>query len=287
MKKIKIMTDSASDITLADAEKYGIHIIPINLTIDEKNVKDRYDITIEEFYEYLGTHSEIPKTSQVTVSEHIDEFKKFSDDYAVIYVPISSKGSGSYQSACLAKSEIEDENPDTDITIIDSMSYSYGYGYWVMEAAKMAENGASKEEIVEMIKTGLDTNGIILAPLTLDYLVKGGRISPTAKIIANVLDLNPIMSIEDGLVNSRDKVRGKKKVIAKMVDIINEEADHESEKPIIIMHGMLPEIAEKMKEKLLEKTDFKNVIFGEIGSCIGIHTGPGAYAFIYPKKPNN
>lgn len=284
MDKIKIITDSASDITLSDAEKYGIHIIPINLTIGGKSIKDRYDITTEEFYEYLETHSEIPKTSQITVSEHIDEFKKFSDEYSIIYVPISSKGSGSFQSANLAKNEILEENPNADITIIDSMSYSYGYGYWVLKAAEMVQNGATKEEIIAMIKQGLETNGIILAPLTLDYLVKGGRISSTAKIIANVLDINPIMSIEDGLVNSRDKVRGKKKVIAKMVDIINEDADCESEKPIIIMHGMLPEIAEKMKEKLLEKTDFKNIIFGEIGSCIGIHTGPGAFAYIYPKK---
>lgn len=284
MDKIKIMTDSASDITLADAEKYGIHIIPINLTIDGKSIKDRFDITIEEFYDYLETHSEIPKTSQITVNDHLEEFKKFSDEYSIIYVPISSKGSGSFQSANIAKNEILEDNPNADITIIDSMSYSYGYGYWVLEAAKMVQNGAKKDEIVSMIKKGLATNSILLAPLTLDYLVKGGRISSTAKIFANVLDINPIMAIEGGLVTSRDKIRGKKKVISKMVDILNEEADHSSDKPIIIMHGMLPEIAQKMKEKLLEKTEFKNVITAEIGPCIGIHTGPGAYAFIYPKK---
>lgn len=284
MDKIKIMTDSASDITLADAEKYGIHIIPINLTIDGKSIKDRFDITIEEFYDYLETHSEIPKTSQITVNDHLEEFKKFSDEYSIIYVPISSKGSGSFQSANIAKNEILEDNPNADITIIDSMSYSYGYGYWVLEAAKMVQNGAKKDEIVSMIEKGLATNSILLAPLTLDYLVKGGRISSTAKIFANVLDINPIMAIEGGLVTSRDKIRGKKKVISKMVDILNEEADHSSDKPIIIMHGMLPEIAQKMKEKLLEKTEFKNVITAEIGPCIGIHTGPGAYAFIYPKK---
>lgn len=284
MDKIKIMTDSASDITLEDAEKYGIHIIPINLTIDGKSIKDRYDITIGEFYDYLETHSEIPKTSQITVNDHLEEFKKFSDEYSIIYVPISSKGSGSFQSANIAKNEILEDNPNADITIIDSMSYSYGYGYWVLEAAKMVQNGAKKDEIVSMIEKGLATNSILLAPLTLDYLVKGGRISSTAKIFANVLDINPIMAIEGGLVTSRDKIRGKKKVISKMVDILNEEADHSSDKPIIIMHGMLPEIAQKMKEKLLEKTEFKNVITAEIGPCIGIHTGPGAYAFIYPKK---
>ncbi len=284
MDKIKIMTDSASDITLEDAEKYGIHIIPINLTIDGKSIKDRYDITIGEFYDYLATHDEIPKTSQITVNEHLEEFKKFSDEYSIIYVPISSKGSGSFQSAVIAKNEIMEENPDADITIIDSMSYSYGYGYWVLEAAKMVQNGATKEEIISMIEEGLPSSGIILAPLTLDYLVKGGRISSTTKIIANVLDINPIMAIEDGLVTNRDKVRGKKKVISRMVDIINEEADLSSNRPIIIVHGMLPEIAQKMKEKLLEKTGFKNVITAEIGPCIGIHTGPGAYAFIYPIK---
>lgn len=284
MDKIKIITDSASDLSLETAKKYGIHIIPINITLGSKSVKDKYEISNEQFYEYMKSGNEIPKTSQITVAEHIDEFKKFSDDFSVIYVPISSKGSGTYQSAVIARETILEENPDTDITIVDPLLFSYGYGYWVIEAAKMADAGCGVDEIVAMLKDRFARTEIILSVESLDYLQKGGRISPAAKILANVLDISPILTIEDGLVMNRDKVRGRKKIIAKMVDIVNENADHDCGQKIIIMQGNVPEKAEKMRETLLERTDFKDTVTAEIGPCIGTHTGPGAFAFVYLKK---
>ena len=284
MNKIKIMTDTASDISLETAEKYGIHLIPLNLMLDGKAVKDKYEISNKEFYEYLESSDEIPKTAQISVGEHIDEFKKFSDEYSIIYVPLSSKASGTNQSAHLAKNEIIEENPDADITIVDSMSFSYGYGYWVLKAAKMAADGASKEEIVDMLEDRFSRTNILFAVDTLEYLKKGGRISSTAKIVADILDITPILTIEDGLVVSRDKIRGKKKIIPKMLEILNNEADHDSQDPIMIIHGNNPEKAQFMKEKLLEKTDFTDTVFAEVGPCIGIHTGPGAHAYIYLRK---
>ena len=281
MKKIKLITDTASDITLETAKEYGIHLIPINLNIGGKAIKDKYEISNKEFYEYLETHDDIPKTAQISIGEHIDEFKKFVDEYSIIYVPISSKASGTNQSAQLAKNEILEENPDADITIVDSMSFSYCYGYWVIEAAKMAENGSSKEEIVEMLEDRLARTKAVFAVDTLDYLQKGGRISSTAKIVANVLDITPILAIEDGLVVSRDKIRGKKKVIPKMLEIVNEEAEKNTENTVIVIHGNNPEKAEFMREKLLEKTAFTNTVYAEVGPCIGIHTGPGAHAYVY------
>lgn len=284
MKKIKIITDTASDILLETAQQYGIHLIPINLTIGGKSLKDKYEISNKEFYDYLASNDEIPKTAQITVAEHIDEFKKFSNDYSIIYIPISSKGSGTYQSANIAKNEILEENPEADITIVDSMSFSYAYGFWVIKAAKMASEGASKEEILEMLEDRLSRTKVVFAVETLEYLQKGGRISPTAKIVANVLDINPLLAIEDGLIVSRDKIRGKKKIIPKMLEILNEEADPDSGEPIVIIQGNVPEKAELMKEKLLEKTAFTDVAFAEVGPCIGIHAGPGAYAYMYLKK---
>lgn len=284
MKKIKIITDTASDISLETAEKYGIHLIPINLIIGGKTVKDKYEITNDEFYDYITQNDEIPKTAQITAAEHIDEFKKFIDEYSVIYVTISSKGSGTFQSANIAKNEILEENPDAEITIVDSYSYSYGYGYWVIEAAKMAQNGARENEIIEMLKDRFAQTDIILAVDTLEYLQKGGRISPAAKIIANVLDITPILSIEDGLVMSRDKIRGRKKILPKMVDMLMDKANSDPEQTIVIMQACAADRAEKMKELILEKTPFRNIVTAEIGPCVGIHTGPGLIALIYMKK---
>lgn len=284
MKPIKIMTDTASDISLETAEKYGIHLMPINLTINGKEYKDRYDINPIEFFTMLPDCDEIPKTAQITVVEHMEEFKKFSDEYSIIHVTISGRASGTNQSAHLAANEIMDENPDADITILDPSSFSYGYGLYVIEAAKMAQEGKSKDEIIAYLEDRFEHCRVIFAPDTLEYLQKGGRISSKAKILANVLDINPILSIEEGLVMSKEKVRGKKKVIGKVADIVNEMADHGKPQTIAIMHANDPEKAEKVKAALMEKTGFEDYEIAILGPTIGIHAGPGAWGVIFQGK---
>lgn len=284
MKKIMISTDTASDISLETAEQYGINLIPINITIDGKEYKDRYDISPEKFYELLTESKEIPKTAQVTVLEHMEAFKKYVDEYIIIHVTISGSASGTNQSAHLAANEIMDENPDADITILDPSSFSYGYGQPVIEAAKMANECKTKEEIIAYLTERFEKCTIFFAPETLDYLQKGGRISPKAKILANVLDITPVLAIEEGLVMSKEKVRGKKKVIGKIADMVNETADHDKEQKIVIMHGNDPEKAQKVKQVLIEKTGFTDYEEHILGPTIGIHAGPGAFGVIFQGK---
>ncbi len=284
MKKVKITTDTASDISLETAEKYGIHLIPINLYINGKQLKDRYEISPKEFFEILPKCEEIPKTSQVTVTEHMDEFKKFADEYAIIHIPISANASGTFQSATLAANEIKDENPDADITVVDPASFSYGYGYYVVEAAKMVQEGKSKEEILSFLEDGFSHTKILFAPATLEYLKKGGRISSKAKILADVLDITPILTIEDGLVMSKDKVRGKKKVMGKIADMVNELMDKDHSQPFVIMHGNDEEKMIKFKEVLTERTGKTDFVIEELGPTIGLHAGPGAFGVIFRGK---
>ena len=125
MKKIKIITDTASDITLEKANEKDIHLIPINININGVTYKDRYDIDCEKFNKMLSESNEIPKTSQITVSEHYEEFKKFCDEYAIIYCCISAESSGTIQSANMAKQMILEENPDAQIYIVECHTFSY------------------------------------------------------------------------------------------------------------------------------------------------------------------
>lgn len=284
MKPIKITVDTASDISLETAEKYGIHLLPINLNIEGKEYKDRYDIDPVTFFENLPNYSEIPKTAQVSVAEHMEEFKKFSDEYSIIHVTISGAASGTNQSAHLAANEIMEENPDADITILDPSSFSYGYGLYVVEAAKMVQEGKTKEEIISYLEDMFAHCKIYFATDTLEYLKKGGRISAAAKIVADVLDISPILAIEGGLVVSKSKVRGRKKLPAKITDIIAEEIDKEKTKKIAIMHANDPAIAEKVRDLLIEKTGIEDYSIEILGPTIGIHAGPGAWGVIFQGK---
>lgn len=284
MKKIKISIDSASDISLETAKEYDINLIPINITIDGKSYKDRIDIEATEFLEMLPNCKEIPKTSQITVVEHMESFKSLADEYDIIHITISGDASGTNQSAHLAANELMDENPDYDITIVDPRTFSYGYGLYAIEAAKMAKKGKTKEEILNYLEDSYAHCKILFGIDTLDYLEKGGRISTKAKILANVLDISPILTIEEGLVVGKEKVRGKKKVIGKIADLAAEMINDDKEQTIAIMHANDTEKAEKVKEKLIEKTGVKNYVIECLGPTIGIHAGPGAFGIIFQGK---
>ncbi len=283
MKKIKIITDSGSDLTIETAEKYGIHLIPFTITIDDKSYIDKYELTTSELYNKMS-EGKSPKTSQITFAQHYDEFKKFVDEYSILYIPISAKASGSYQSAVLAAETIKEETPDAEITIIENNNFSYCYGYPAIKAAQMAEDGSTVDEICDMIKTSLDKTGVLFVVDDLTYLQRGGRISASAKIIGNVLDIKPILKIEDGLVSNLEKVRGSKKVLPKMISLFEELADTTSEKPVIIMHSSCPEKAKLYEDAIIEKTGFNNIITVELGATIGVHTGPGTIGIIFVNK---
>ncbi len=284
MKGIKIITDTASDITLELAKQKDIHLIPININIDGVSYKDRYDIDCEQFNKMLPGCKEMPKTAQITVSEHYDEFKKFSDEYSIVYCCISAKASGTIQSAHMAKQMIEEENPDADINIVNCNTFSYCYGYWVLKAADMARDGANVKDIVDMIEKNSEQTEAIFVVDDLTYLEKGGRIKPAAKIVGNILDIKPILTIEDGLIGSKDKVRGAKKVNKKLLDILMNDIREDYDQTVIIFHINAAQKAEALKAQLLENTPFKNTVIVEVGPTISIHAGPGTCAYGFLKK---
>ena len=282
MDKIILMTDTTSDITLEMASELGIHLIPINIILEDVSYKDKYELGTDEFYAKMSSMEGMPKTAQISVQEHMDEFKKFSDDHSIIYVTIASQASGSHQSAQIAKAEILEENPDADITIIDGKSFSYAYGYWVMEAAKMLNNGASKEEVISFIEEGISKTDVRFVVDTLDYLKKGGRISGAAKLFATVLDIKPILTIQDGLVMTVDKVRGLKNAISKSADTAIEESENLDK--IVVVHGNDTEKLNLTIDTIKSKADFKEIVTGVVGPTVGSHTGPGVIGIIYFKK---
>ena len=284
MKPVKIITDTCSDITLEIAEKYGIHLLPVHIIFGDVEYLDRYEIGVKEFYEKLETSKVHPKTAQVTIQEHTDAYMKYADDYTIVHIPMSANASGTYQSARLARTNVLDEKEDAEIYIFENNQLSYGYGLWVIEAAKMAAEGKSAEEILKMLEEKIYNVGILFSVATLDYLQKGGRISSASKLIANVLDISPILAVEGGLVVSKEKVRGSKKLISKMVQMLNDDALDDPNQKIYILHGNSPDTAQKLIDKIKENTDFVNFELADIGPCIGIHAGPGAFGVIYQKK---
>ena len=288
MSKIRIITDSGSDITQERANQLGIRVIPIAFTFDgETYFKEGLDMTTEEFYKRLIEAEQPPKTTQVTPIEFSDVFnEEYDNGYdTLIVVTISSKGSGMNQNARMAAAEVMDERGG-DIVVIDSMNYSGLYGAPVVYAAQMLKDGKSKEEIVEYLEDVLPTMKSYFLVDDLLHLKKGGRINAATLVIANMLDIKPVLTIKDGVVIQKDKIRGSKKVLKKLIENALDDGFELEGKSILIPYSGNAERAEELKEALSSEFDNVKLFDYQIGAVIGSHGGPGLVGFIASEKYN-
>ncbi len=286
MSKIRIITDSGSDITVERAKELDIRLIPISFTFDgESYFKEGVDMPVDEFYEKLKASDSTPKTTQVTPIEFTDVYnEEFDNGYdTLIVVTISSKGSGMNQNARLAASEVMEERGG-DIVVIDSMGYSALYGLPVTYAAKMAKDGKSKEEIVSFIEDLIPTLKPYFLVDDLLHLKKGGRINATTLLVANMLDIKPVLTIKDGVVVQKDKLRGGKKVFKKLIENALDDDLVLEGKTILIPYTGSKERGEELKVALLDEVENINPVPYQVGAIIGCHGGPGLVGFIVSEK---
>lgn len=273
--KIKIITDSASDILPEEAKKYDIEVIPFSIFIDGKEYRTGVDISCEEFYKLQKTCKEVPKTSLVAPEVIYDTFKKYVEEGKEIFMlTISSNGSGFYNSARLASEMIIDEYPDAKIKILDTQKFAYVYAYAAIEAAKMAEEGISLNEIYEKTEALLALFEVYAVPESLIYLEKGGRINKASLIFGSALDLKPIISIRGGLIESIGTLRGSKKIGQKLIKKIKESGVSQEGKTVIIVNGDMDSTVEEFKQLVQEELNPGEILVRPIGPTIATHVGP-------------
>lgn len=284
MAKIKIIVDTAADMPEELRKKHDIGLLSFLSIFDGKSYVTGVDITNAEFYKMLTEAKNIPTTSQTPYQDMYDYLLKMSREYdSVIYFTISSKGSGQYQTASLIRSTIlEEDNPGADIRIVDTMSYSLYIAVTALKAAEMAEEGKTADEIVSFCTEYIKTWHAFLLVDTLKYLEKGGRINKAEAILGTLLDIKPVLTIRNGLVEADDKLRGKKRLFDKLIEKIREYPDFDEEhKEFMIVHSDA-EKGEELRRKLAEEFEIDDVLlFGEFGPVVGTHTGPGAAAVIF------
>ncbi len=284
--KIKIISDTNADVPKEYVEKYGIDIIPTIITVDDKTYRDFYDITADEFCEILKNADDTTQlsTSQANVDVFLDSFRKWTTEgYKIILFTISSDGSGTYQSANLAKQYLLEEM-DADIDILDSRTYSFVYGRAVIEAAKMAQEGASKDAILPRAKEIMESGNAFFAVDTLKFLKRGGRVKPTVAAIGEILNIKPLLDVQDGLINNVEKIRGSKRVIPRIIELLKQ-TDFTPDCPIYVLDGGSPENISAMSEALKNEFGIENPETAKIGPAILLNTGPGLSGVIYFTKP--
>lgn len=269
--KIALITDSSCDLPTDIIEKYSIFTLPLRVIYPEKEYRDNIDITPDEIYSRMP--EEIPKTSMASASDAIDVFERIRKEGIrnVLSINISSGLSGTFNMIKLVSKDF----PDLNIVAIDSKTLSIGLGLIVYEAAKMISQGLKIEEIKERIISLREKIKIFYCIPILEYLKKGGRINTVAATIGDIMDIKPIISVnEEGKYFSYAKVRGRKRSLDKLVEIAKEISEGHVVN-MAVMHGYAEKEALRIKEILSELPNVKEMFFGQIGPALGVHTGPG------------
>lgn len=282
MASVVLVTDSTADIPLEIREKLGISMVPLKVNFGDQTYLDNITLQPGQFYEKLISFNGLATTSQPSPADFYDVYKKLTDEgHSVISIQLSAAMSGTYQSATIAKSMLEE---DADVTVIDSRSASYGYGILVVTAAEMAQAGATKEAIIVEVTRLRQEMKLIFLVDTLEYLQKGGRIGKASAVLGTLLNIKPILSIDDeGIVVPLEKVRGQKRAMARIAEML--EADFKG-KPVNLTVALTPGYesgVNEMSELLKKQLNVKSYQVTAIGPVVGTHAGPGTIGiFVTP-----
>lgn len=285
MAKIKIATDSTSDIPKNLVEELGIEVLPLTLRANGKEYRDGIDITPEEFYEILDTSDELPASSCVAPALYTELYEKaYKEGYTdLVLVSINSKGSSTYQGSVMAKDMFYEDYPEAadkfTIHNIDSLTYSMSYGWAVVEAARMAKNGEDVEAIKEAINDWITNTRPMFVPLNLKFVKKSGRISAAAAFVGDALGLKPVITFEDGESKVISKIRGEKKLVKELLEMVKSERKPGT--PYMIVHGHINEQYEKFRDTCTEILGEAPEFEYPVGCVIGINTGPSILGIVF------
>ncbi len=278
---IKITADSTCDLSPELVEKYGIEILPLCIIKDGESYRDMKDIVPQDIFDHVNAGGTITTTAAINAEEYTEYFKPLSEQYdAVIHINISAGFSSCNQNANIAAEEFD------NVYIVDSRNLSTGSGHVVIEAAIMAQNGASPEEILDAMKTLVDRVEASFVVDKLDYLRKGGRCSALAALGANILSLRPCIEVKDGKMGVGKKYRGK--FDACVEKYVNERLEGRTDivtDRIFITHTPCDKKIVDMVRKTIKKhMQFTEIIETTAGCTVSSHCGPNTLGILFIRK---
>tara|TARA_Y100000590_G_scaffold467189_1_gene645185 strand:+ start:2348 stop:3184 length:837 start_codon:yes stop_codon:yes gene_type:complete len=276
---VKIITDSTSDIPESVVSDLDIEVVPLNIHIGQDDFKHGVDIGTDEFYTKLLTGSQLPKTSQPSPGEFLDVYNKFLDKSdAIVSIHVTSKLSGTYNSAIQAKSELNTTKP---IEIVDSATVSMALGLIVIRAAKLAKEGGTLEQVVKEIDECSRKSEVLVVLDTLDYLAKGGRIGKASALIGSILSVKPILTVADGVVDTFGKARTFTKAMNSLEEAIK---GFTPVTDMSVFYSTDKNISDDMIGRLSGIVEADRLVVSRIGPTVGTYAGPKAIAVAVIKE---
>lgn len=291
-KKIKFITDSAGDLPKEFIQEKNIDILAFHVYLKHQDGTveehlDSVDITPDEVFDFMKENKGTVSTSQVTVFEMEEYFRGLAEknEYDTYIFPcISSAGSPTYNNVHMALKNLKAEGIELDVRMVDSMYYSVCYYYALKEGIKAYENGADVDEIIRVIDECCKSTGIFLVNDTLEYLKRGGRITGMSAALGTILDIKPVLTVQEGLVGAHEKIRGIKKAMHRIIELVKE-ATCDGNYRYMILHSTKADYYDEFVAMAKEAFPDAEINQNQVGCTIGIHIGPGLVGLMFQKKP--
>jgi DegV family protein with EDD domain len=267
---LQIVTDSSCDLPDELIKKYDIRVVSLIVNIGDEYFREGVDISAEDFYKKMAQSPKLPKTSQPPPPDFAEVFRELSCLGPVICITISSKLSGTYQSACLGR-----DMAGGDVTVFDSLAGSLGHGLQVLKACELARAGRTAGDVVAELEKYRKEMKILILLNTLDNIVKGGRLSRLQGNIAKILDIRILLHNRNGEVVLLEKVRGRKKFFDRALQMICSLCPNMTGRNVGITHFNNPTGVDTIIKALRDKCHARNFIVNSMGATMATYAGEG------------
>ena len=278
---IKILSDSTCDLSPELLAQYDISLVPLTVIKNDREYKDRVNITPADIFAHVASGGALCSTSAVSVGEYADQFEKYAGSYdAVIHINLGSGFSSSYQNACVAASDYD------NVYCVDSMNLSAGQGLLAIAARKLAQEGLAAEEIVRRLEALVPKVEASFLVDKLDYLAKGGRCSSAAALGANLLNLKPCIEVKEGKMSVVKKYRGNyaKCLSSYVKERLADREDIDRDTLFVVQTVVSDDCYTAVMDTVSAYGSFSRTIEATAGCTISCHCGPGTLGVIFLKK---
>ena len=283
MSRVAIVTDSTASIPDNLIDELDIHWVPYYIHRGQEVWRDLVTISRKNFYDWLPTAKQLPQTASPGPGDYILLYESLAKDgvQEIVSIHMTSKGSGAYQAAVAAQGMIQETIPELSVKVIDTLNVSMCHGWMVIEAARLAMAGNSLGKIVDRVKQLIPITHMIQTADTLKYLYMGGRIGRAKHLVGSLLNIKPLIGMEDGMIVPLGTARSRQQAYRMMVEMIENAVGPQGRIKIAYVHAAAVEEAQKLKVMVELRLTAVESIIAELSPALGVHTGPGTTGVCY------
>jgi DegV family protein with EDD domain len=284
MPRLAIVTDSTSSIPEKIIQELRINVVPYYIHRGSEVLRDLVTIDRDTFYKWLPTATQLPTTASPGPGDYVQAYQKLAEEEQVeeiVSIHMTSKGSGAYQAAMNAKSTIAEILPRLKVEVIDTLNASMCHGWMVIEAARAVLANCTLTEVVSKVRQMMPITRMIHTADTLKYLYMGGRIGKAKHLVGSLLNIKPLIGMEDGVIVPLGTARNRNQAYRTIVDMVEKAAGESGKIKIAYVHAAAFDEAKKLKDLIEQRMHVLDWMFAELSPALGVHTGPGTAGVCY------